>query len=127
MRGMGSANFFTTTADELAGYRIIRQLGIVHSATIRFPVGAQRFLDFLRMIITDNRKTLYIRVCEGARREVLHMLITQASELGANALLAIHYDSTELLQGATEVLAYGTAVVVEPVNLPTCSNKPEPS
>jgi uncharacterized protein YbjQ (UPF0145 family) len=115
---MDSVNFFTTTANELVGYRIIRQLGIVHGATIRFSIGAQRFLDFLKMI-TGSRKTLYTRVCERARQEALHVLITQASERGANALLAVHYDSTELPQSITEVLAYGTAVVVEPINFPS--------
>lgn len=114
---MDSSSFFTTTANELAGYRIIHQLGIMHSATIRFSIGSQRFLDFLK-IITGGRKTLYTKVCERARQEVLHTLITQASEHGANALLAVHYDSTELLQGATEVFAYGTAVIVEPINSP---------
>ncbi|ALJ56778.1 hypothetical protein AMD24_00611 [Candidatus Xiphinematobacter sp. Idaho Grape] len=115
---MDSVNFFTTTANELVGYQIVRQLGIVHGAAIRFSIGAQRFLDFLKMI-TGNRKTLCTRVCERARQEALHVLIAQASERGANALLAVHYDSTELPQSITEVFAYGTAVVVKPTNFPS--------
>ncbi|PWU10332.1 MAG: hypothetical protein C5B47_02315 [Verrucomicrobia bacterium] len=103
----------TTTANELAGYRVVRQLGIIRGIMVRSPNIAQGVLGGLKMMI-GGRNQAYTRVCEKAREEALNALIQQAQERGANAVLAVRYDATEFLQGATEVLAYGTAVFVQP-------------
>jgi uncharacterized protein YbjQ (UPF0145 family) len=107
------ATVLTTTSNELAGYRVIRQLGIARGIVVRSPNIAQGFFGSLKMII-GGRNQAYTKVCEKAREEALNSLIEHALERGANALLAIRYDTTEFLQGATEVLAYGTAVLVQP-------------
>jgi uncharacterized protein YbjQ (UPF0145 family) len=104
----------TTTSNELAGYQVIRQLGIVQGIVVRSPNIAKGFFCSLKMIIR-GRHQAYTQVCEKAREEALNALIEHAMERGANAILAVRYDATEFLQGATEVIAYGTAVVVQPL------------
>ncbi len=111
----------TTTANELAGYQVIRQLGVVRGIVIRSPINAQGFFGALKMMI-GHRNQAYIRICEKAREEALNALVQQAREREANALLAIRFDATEFLQGATEVLAYGTAVIVQPFSLQELAN-----
>lgn len=106
----------TTTSNELIGYQVIHQLGIVQGIAIRSPMNAQGFFGVLKMMM-GRRNQAYIRICQKAREEALNALTQQARERGANALLAVRYDATEFLQGANEVLAYGTAVVVQPVAL----------
>ena len=108
------ATILMTTANDLAGYRVVRQLGIARGIIVRSPNIAQGFLGALKMIV-GGRNRAYAQVCEKAREESLNLLIEHALERGANALLAVRYDATEFLQGATEVIAYGTAVVVQPV------------
>lgn len=104
----------TTTCNELVGYRVIQQLGIVQGIVVRSPNIAQGFLGSLKMIV-GGRNQAYTRVCEKAREEALHAVIAHAEEGGANALLAVRYDATEFLPGVTEVIAYGTAVIVQPL------------
>lgn len=112
--GVSKEEVLTTTANELAGYEIIHQLGIVRGIVVRSPNIAQGFLGSLKMMI-GGRNLAYTRVCDKAREEALNALIQQARDRGANALIAVRYDATEFLQGATEVLAYGTAVLVQPL------------
>lgn len=103
----------TTTSNELVGYQVMQQLGIVRGIVVRSPNIAQGFLGSLKMII-GGRNQAYTQVCERTREEALNALIEHAMQRGANALLAVRYDAIEFLQGATEVIAYGTAVIVEP-------------
>lgn len=102
-----------TTALELEGYRITRNLGlvrgiIVRSRSILGTIGAS-----LQTIIGGNI-TLLTNLCEQTREQSFDLMMTHAEQLGANAIIAVRYDATEVMQGVTEVLCYGTAVVVEP-------------
>lgn len=102
-----------TTAFEIDGYRIMRNLGVVRGITVRSrsvigTIGAQ-----LQTLIGGNI-TLLTDLCEKARWEAFEIMIQHANQIGANAIIGARYDATEVMQGVTEVLAYGTAVVVEP-------------
>ena len=103
---------YTTTAFTLDGYRIARTLGVVRGITVRSrsifgSIGGQ-----LQTIVGGNI-TLFTNLCEKAREEAFQLMQEHARQLGANAIIGIRYDATELMQGVTEVLCYGTAVVVE--------------
>lgn len=101
-----------TTAFELPGYRITKSLGvargiIVRSRSIIGSIGAG-----LQTIVGGNI-SLYTTLCEQSRDQAFELLLKHASELGANAIIGMRYDATEVGSGVTEVLAYGTAVVAE--------------
>jgi uncharacterized protein YbjQ (UPF0145 family) len=101
-----------TTAFEIDGYRVTRNLGVVRGITVRSrsvvgTIGAQ-----LQTLIGGNI-TLLTELCEKARWEAFEIMIQHANQLGANAIIGTRYDATEVMQGVTEVLAYGTAVIVE--------------
>jgi uncharacterized protein YbjQ (UPF0145 family) len=103
---------FTTTAFALEGYRIARTLGVVRGITVRSrsvfgTIGA----GFQTMF--GGNITMFTRLCEAAREEAFNILLVHAEELGANAVIGVRYDAGELMQGVTEVLCYGTAVIVE--------------
>jgi uncharacterized protein YbjQ (UPF0145 family) len=102
-----------TTANSLEGYRIIRHLGVVRGIVVRSRSVVGNFLAGLQMLVGGNI-TLYSNLCEQARLEAFNLMLQHAGELGANAILAMRYDATEITSGVTEVLAYGTAVVVQP-------------
>ena len=102
-----------TTALELAGWRIVRNIGVargivVRSRSIFGTIGAG-----LQTLVGGNI-TLLTNLCEKTRQEAFDLMLQHAAELGANAVVGARYDATEIMQGVTEVLAYGTAVVVEP-------------
>jgi|ERR1041384_2937619 uncharacterized protein YbjQ (UPF0145 family) len=101
-----------TTAFELDGYRITRNLGVVRGITVRSRSVLGTIGAGLQTIIGGNI-TILTELCEKARGEAFEILLQHASELGANAIIGTRYDATEVMQGVTEVLAYGTAVVVE--------------
>ncbi|WP_269789746.1 YbjQ family protein [Stenotrophomonas sp. Iso1] len=101
-----------TTAPELAGYRVVRSLGLVRGITVRSRSIVGNFLGGLQTIFGGNI-TIYTELCEQARDETYRDMVTHARQLGANAIIAVRYDATELMTGLTEVLCYGTAVVVE--------------
>jgi uncharacterized protein YbjQ (UPF0145 family) len=101
-----------TTAMELPGYRIVRNLGIVRGITVRSRSIVGNFLGGLQTIFGGNI-TIYTELCERARLETYQDMVTHARQYGANAIIAVRYDATELMAGLTEVLCYGTAVVVE--------------
>jgi len=103
-----------TTAPELAGYRVVRSLGLVRGITVRSRSVVGNFLGGLQTLFGGNI-TIYTELCEQARMETYRDMLTHARQLGANAVIAVRYDATELMTGLTEVLCYGTAVVVEPV------------
>ena len=104
----------TTTAFTLDGFRITKTLGVVRGITVRSrsifgTIGAS-----LQTLVGGNI-TLFSELCEKTRSEAFEMMVAHAEQLGANAVVGIRYDATEILQGVTEVLCYGTAVVVAPV------------
>lgn len=103
----------TTTGYELPGYRIVSNLGVVRGVTVRSRGVAGRLAAGLRTIV-GGRIEEYVDMCEWARQEAFELMVGHANELGANAIVGIRYDATELGESMTEVLAYGTAVIVEP-------------
>ncbi len=102
----------TTTAFELEGYRVARNLGVVRGIVVRSRSVIGTIGASLQTLIGGNI-TLLTNLCEKTRNEAFELMIQHAGELGANAVIGIHYDATEVMQGVTEVLAYGTAVVLE--------------
>ena len=102
-----------TTALELPGLRVVRNLGIVRGITVRSRSVVGNFLGGLQTLLGGNI-TIYTNLCEQARMETYRDMLQHARQLGANAIIAVRYDATELMAGLTEVLCYGTAVVVEP-------------
>lgn len=103
-----------TTALELPGYRIIRNLGMVRGITVRSRSIVGNFLGGLQSLFGGNI-TIYTELCEQARDETCRDMFQHARQLGANAIIAVRYDATDVMAGLTEVLCYGTAVVVEPL------------
>ena len=102
-----------TTAFDLPGYRVSRNYGVVRGIVVRSrslfgTIGAS-----LQTIVGGNI-SLFSDLCEQTRREAFDLMVQHASEMGANAIIGARYDATEIMQGVTEVLAYGTAVTVEP-------------
>jgi uncharacterized protein YbjQ (UPF0145 family) len=102
-----------TTTNDLAGWRVIRTLGVVRGITVRSRSVVGNIGAALQTLVGGNI-TLYTELCERAREEAFELMMQHAAALGANAVLAMRYDANEVMQGVTEVLAYGTAVVVEP-------------
>lgn len=101
-----------TTALELPGCRVVRNLGLVRGITVRSRSIVGNFFGGLQTIFGGNI-TIYSQLCEQARSETYRDMVVHARQLGANAIIAVRYDATELMPGLTEVLCYGTAVVVE--------------
>ena len=104
----------TTTAFELDGYRVVRNLGIVRGIIVRSRSVIGTIGASLQTLVGGNI-TILTELCEKTRNEAFELMLQHAAELGANAVVGMRYDATEIMQGVTEVLAYGTAVVVEPV------------
>ena len=102
-----------TTALELPGYRIRRNLGMVRGITVRSRSIVGNFLGGLQALFGGNI-TIYTELCEQARDQTYRDMLQHARQLGANAIIAVRYDATDVMAGLTEVLCYGTAVVVEP-------------
>jgi uncharacterized protein YbjQ (UPF0145 family) len=102
-----------TTAFTLDGYRIIRNLGVVRGITVRSRSIFGTLGGALHTIVGGNI-TAFTKLCETTRAEAFEIMIQHASEIGANAVVGMRYDATEVMSGVSEVLAYGTAVVVEP-------------
>ncbi|WP_114693183.1 YbjQ family protein [Mizugakiibacter sediminis] len=102
-----------TTGTELAGHRVVRQLGVVRGITVRSRSVIGNIGAALQTLVGGNI-SLYTELCERAREDAFELMLEHAAVLGANAVIAMRYDANEVMQGVTEVLAYGTAVVVEP-------------
>ncbi|PYX33394.1 MAG: hypothetical protein DMG77_00265 [Acidobacteria bacterium] len=103
-----------TTQFELAGYRVTRTLGVVRGIVVRSRSIFGTIGAGLQTLVGGNI-TLLTNLCEKTRQEAFDLMLQHAGELGANAVVGARYDATEVMQGVTEVLAYGTAVVVEAV------------
>ncbi len=103
----------TTTAFDLSGYRVERTLGVVRGITVRSRSIFGTIGGSLQTLVGGNI-TLFSELCEKTRAEAFAMMLQHAGQMGANAVIGVRYDATELMQGVTEVLCYGTAVVVAP-------------
>jgi uncharacterized protein YbjQ (UPF0145 family) len=102
----------TTTAFTLDGYRITKTMGIVRGIVVRSRSIFGTIGGSLQTLVGGNI-TLFTNLCEKTRGDAFEMMLDHARERGANAVIGVRYDATELLQGVTEVLCYGTAVFVE--------------
>ena len=102
-----------TTAFSISGCRIVKELGIVRGLTVRTRGIGGRFQAGVSAIV-GGKVDAYIDMCEQARSEALQHMIDHAHAMGANAVIGMRYDTTEIAEGMDEVLAYGTAVLVEP-------------
>ena len=103
----------TTTAFTLDGFKVTKNLGVVRGITVRSRSIVGTIGGSLQTLVGGNI-SLFTSLCEKTRAEAFEMMVVHAHELGANAVLGIRYDTTELMSGVTEVLCYGTAVTVEP-------------
>jgi uncharacterized protein YbjQ (UPF0145 family) len=114
MQGASVDQRLTTTAFDIHGYRVVRNLGVVRGIVVRSRSIFGTIGAGLQTIVGGNI-TLFTNLCEQTRAQAFELMIQHASELGANAVIGVRYDATEIMNGVTEVLAYGTAVVVEKV------------
>ncbi len=110
---MNQTHPLTTTTFDLPGYRVVKSFGVVRGIIVRSRsivgnVGA-RFQS-----IFGGNISLYTSLCEQARADAFNLMLAHGGELGANAVIGVRYDATEISPGITEVLCYGTAVFVEP-------------
>lgn len=108
-------NSMVTTALTLPGYRVVENLGVVRGIVVRSRSVIGNFLGGIQIIFGGNI-TIYTGLCEQARSEAYELMCEHAQQHGANAIISMRYDATELMAGLTEVLCYGTAVIVEPEN-----------
>jgi uncharacterized protein YbjQ (UPF0145 family) len=104
---------FVTTAFDLPGHRVVRNLGIMRGIVVRSRSIVGTLGASLQTLVGGNI-TLYTELCEKARGDAFRLLLEHAAESGANAIVGMRYDANEVAPGVTEVLAYGTAVFVEP-------------
>jgi uncharacterized protein YbjQ (UPF0145 family) len=102
----------TTTTFTLDGYRTSRTLGLVRGLTVRSRSVFGTLGASLQTLVGGNI-TLLTELCEKTRQEAFDLMLQHAAQLGANAVIGVRYDATEVMEGVTEVLCYGTAVVVE--------------
>ena len=109
------AHTMVTTQFELDGYRVVRTLGVVRGIVVRSRSILGTIGASLQTILGGNI-TLLTQLCEKTRSDAFDLMLRHAAELGGNAVVGARYDATEIMQGVTEVLAYGTAVLVEPAN-----------
>lgn len=103
-----------TTSNELEGYKIVKHLGMVRGVTVRSRSVLGNIAGGFQSLF-GGQLSIYVELCENAREEAYQLLIQHAQVMGANAIIAMRYDANEIMQGVTEVLAYGTAAVVEKV------------
>ena len=104
-----------TTAFELPNFRVVQNLGVVRGIVVRSRNVFATIGAGLQTLVGGNI-TVWTTLCEQTRNDAFDIMIQHATEIGANAIIGARYDTTELSQGVTEVLAYGTAVIVEPAN-----------
>jgi uncharacterized protein YbjQ (UPF0145 family) len=110
---MSTTHPLTTTTFELPGYRVTKNFGVVRGIIVRSRSVVGNFGASIQSLFGGNI-TIYTELCEQARDEAFREMITHANQLGANAVIGVRYDATEIMPGITEVLCYGTAVQVEP-------------
>jgi uncharacterized protein YbjQ (UPF0145 family) len=103
----------TTTAFEIEGFRTVKTLGVVRGIIVRSRSIVGNIGAAFQTLLGGNI-TIYTELCEKARSDAYLLMLANAQKRGANAVIGLRYDATEVMQGVTEVLCYGTAVVVEP-------------
>ncbi|OFV80657.1 MAG: hypothetical protein A2Y78_06420 [Acidobacteria bacterium RBG_13_68_16] len=103
----------TTTTFDLPGYRVMRNLGVVRGITVRSRSIFGTIGGALQTLAGGNI-SLFTELCEKTRAEAFDMMVAHAEQLGATAVVGVRYDATELMQGVTEMVCYGTAVVAQP-------------
>jgi uncharacterized protein YbjQ (UPF0145 family) len=104
---------YVTTAFELPGFRVKRNLGVVRGIVVRSRSIVGTIGAGLQTIVGGNI-SLFSKLCEQTRNDSFNLMIQHANDLGADAIIGARYDATEIMNGVTEVLAYGTAVTIEP-------------
>lgn len=109
---MSATHPLTTTTFELPGYRVARSFGVVRGIVVRSRSVVGNFFASVQTIFGGNI-TAYTSLCEQARGDAFDQMLAHAAQVGANAIVGVRYDATELGGGITEVLCYGTAVFVE--------------
>ncbi len=102
-----------TTSIALEGYKVTKQLGLVRGVTVRSRSALGNIAGGFQSLF-GGRLSIYVELCENTREEAYQLMIQHAQVMGANAVINMRYDANEIMQGVTEVLAYGTAVIVEP-------------
>ena len=107
----------TSTTFEIDGYRVTRSLGLVRGITVRSRSIFGTIGGSLQTLVGGNI-TLFTELCEKTRNEAFEMMLQHAKAVGGNAVVGVRYDATEVMQGVTEVLCYGTAVLLEAVAPP---------
>ena len=113
--GQVVAHTMVTTQFELDGFRVVRTLGVVRGIVVRSRSILGTIGASLQTILGGN-VTILTQLCEKTRSDAFDLMLRHAAELGGNAVVGARYDATEIMQGVTEVLAYGTAVFVEPAS-----------
>lgn len=103
-----------TTSIALEGYKVVKNLGVVRGITVRSRGLGGNFVGGIQTLF-GGKISVYVTLCEQAREEAFQQLIQHAADRGANAIINMRYDANEVMNGVTEVLAYGTAVLVEKI------------
>ncbi len=104
---------FATTSFDFAGYQIVQYLGVVRGITVRSRSIVGQFGAGIQQIFGGNI-TIYTELCEHARLEAFEIMLQHAAQIGANGIIGVRYDANDVMDGVTEVLCYGTAVVLAP-------------
>jgi uncharacterized protein YbjQ (UPF0145 family) len=104
-----------TTAFELPNFRVMQTLGVVRGIVVRSRNVFATLGATFQQVVGGNI-TIWTKMCEETRRDAFDIMVQHASEIGANAIVGVRYDTTEIAAGVTEVLCYGTAVIVEPID-----------
>lgn len=105
----------TSTTNEIFGHKVVRHIGVVRGITVRSRNLVSDAIGGVQSML-GGRVGAYVKLAEAGRQEAFEQLVEHARAAGANAILAMRYESNEIMPGVTEVLAYGTAVVVEPAS-----------
>lgn len=103
-----------STTNEIAGYRVVRHLGLVRGITVRSRSVVGNFFGGIQTLF-GGKLSVYVNLAEATRQEAFDNMCDHATQAGANAIIGMRYDANDIMDGVTEVLAYGTAVVVERV------------
>ncbi len=107
----GGIHQWVTTANSFEGYKIVRHLGLVRGVTVRSRSALGNLGASIQTMFGGNI-TIFTELAEQARQEAYDIMVDHAAAIGANAVVAMRYDANEIMEGVTEVLAYGTAVVI---------------
>ena len=109
-----TTSMIVTTSTHLEGYRVVQHLGVVRGLTVRSRSIFGNVAGGIQSLFGGNI-TIYTELCEKTRQQAYELMIAHAVQMGANAVINMRYDANDVMQGITEVLAYGTAVVVEKI------------